>query len=208
MKKLSLMFATVVLSVTALIGCSESSLPVEGKQFEQLPANLSTYRLPPVTEVFSLNCGHCRKMEAVIPELEKLTNQKFGKVHVTFNESAQIGAMIYYSAEMQLGKAPDHKMMEELFAAVQMGDGATLQEKKTAIDTVFTSRGLISPYDFDEEQQKQLFAAMQVADDISVKAQINSVPTFIVNGKYQVITTGHKDEQDIAATINYLIQNY
>ncbi|MCZ4292490.1 thiol:disulfide interchange protein DsbA/DsbL [Vibrio sinaloensis] len=204
MKKLAT-FAFIALSAL-LVGCSENSGPVEGKQYEQLPVNLATFRLPPVTEVFSLNCGHCRQMENEMPTIGKLTGQSIGKVHVTFNESAQIGAMIYYAAEMQLGKKPDHEMMNEMFAATQMGDGATLTDKKNALDHVFHSRGLTSPYDFDEQQQKQLFAAMQVADDITTQGQINAVPTFIVNGKYQVITSGHQDVASIAETINFLLQ--
>lgn len=187
-------------------GCSDDGQPQQGKQYTQLPANLATFRLPPVVEVFSLNCGHCRKMENELATIEQLTSQNIGKVHVTFNESAQIGAMIYYAAEMQLGQKPDHSMMTELFAATQMGDGATLADKKAAIDLAFHNRDLTSPYDFDEAAQKQLFAAMQVADDITTRGQINAVPTFIVNGKYQVMTSGHKDIQDIANTINFLLK--
>ncbi len=203
MKKLFSLFAISLAAL--LVGCSDNNVPQEGQQFQQLPANLSTYRLPQVTEVFSLNCGHCRKMEEVIPQLEELTNQSIGKVHVTFNESAQVGAMIYYTAEMQLGGKPDHDMMTELFAAVQLGDGSTLTEKKEAIDQVFHSRDLVSPYELDEAQQTQLFKAMHLADEITQKGEINGVPTFIVNGKYMVITSGHQDEQGIANTINYLI---
>ncbi len=203
MKKLFSLFAISLAAL--LVGCSDNNVPQEGQQFQQLPANLATYRLPQVTEVFSLNCGHCRKMEEVIPQLEELTNQSIGKVHVTFNESAQVGAMIYYTAEMQLGGKPDHDMMTELFAAVQLGDGSTLTEKKEAIDKVFHSRDLISPYELDEAQQTQLFKAMHLADEITQKGEINGVPTFIVNGKYMVITSGHQDEQGIANTINYLI---
>lgn len=203
MKKLFSLFAISLAAL--LVGCSDNNVPQEGQQFQQLPANLSTYRLPQVTEVFSLNCGHCRKMEEVIPQLEELTNQSIGKVHVTFNESAQVGAMIYYTAEMQLGGKPDHDMMTELFATVQLGDGSTLTEKKEAIDQVFHSRDLISPYELDEAQQTQLFKAMHLADEITQKGEINGVPTFIVNGKYMVITSGHQDEQGIANTINYLI---
>lgn len=203
MKKL-VTLAFVALSAL-LVGCSESSTPQEGTHYKQLPANLATFRLPLVTEVFSLNCGHCRKMESEIPKIEELTGQSIGKVHVTFNESAQIGAMIYYAAEMQLGKKPSHTMMLDLFAATQMGDGATLGDKKAAIDRAFQNRSLVSPYDFDDEQQKQLFAAMQLADDITTKGEINSVPTFIVKGKYEVITPAHQDVESIANTINFLL---
>lgn len=194
----------LVAFMTILAGCSENSTPKEGEQYQKLATNLATYRLPPVTEVFSLNCGHCRKMEEVIPQLESLTNQSIGKVHVTFNQSAQVAAMIYYTAEMQLGGQPDHDMMNELFSAVQMGDGATITEKQQAIESVFHSRNLKSPYELEEAQQEQLFRAMQVADEITTKGQINGVPTFIVNGKYMVMTSGHQDAEGIADTINYL----
>lgn len=194
----------LVAFMTILAGCSENNTPKEGEQYQKLATNLATYRLPPVTEVFSLNCGHCRKMEEVIPQLESLTNQSIGKVHVTFNQSAQVAAMIYYTAEMQLGGQPDHDMMNELFSAVQMGDGATITEKQQAIESVFHSRNLKSPYELEEAQQEQLFRAMQIADEITTKGQINGVPTFIVNGKYMVMTSGHQDAEGIADTINYL----
>ncbi|ANU38461.1 thiol:disulfide interchange protein DsbA/DsbL [Vibrio scophthalmi] len=204
MKKMITLF---LLGASALLaGCSDNTVPVEGEQYSKLPANLSTFRIPQVTEVFSLNCGHCGKMEAEIPKLESLIDQSIGKIHVTFNESAQIGAMIYYAAEMQLGHKPDHQMMLELFSAVQMGDGSTIAQRKAAIDNAFQSRNLISPYNLNEEQQAQLFQAIQLADDITTQGQISSVPTFIVNGKYQVITSGHQNVDSIADTINYLIK--
>ena len=95
-------FFAALIAVVALAGCSESSEPQLGAQYEALPVALTEYDLAPVTEIFSLNCGHCRTMESAIPEIESLTNQKIGKVHVTFNESAQISAMIFYTAVMQL----------------------------------------------------------------------------------------------------------
>ncbi|MGC7893808.1 thiol:disulfide interchange protein DsbA/DsbL [Vibrio anguillarum] len=205
MKKNTRYWLALITTLLILAGCGDNTTPQKGKQYDELPVSLVTYRLPAVTEVFSLTCGHCRSMEKVIPELEKITGETFGKLHVTFNEGAQIGAMIYYSAVMQLGAIPDHAMMEQLFSVVQMDEEVTLSERKEAIDLAFSKRGLISPYSLDDEQQKQLFQEIQLADDISVKGQINAVPTFIVKGKYLVITSGHKDSADIANTISYLL---
>lgn len=205
MKKIIFQYLGLVAALLAIVGCSDSNTPQEGKQYQQLPVNLSTYRLPAVTEVFALTCGHCRKMEGVIPQLEKATGETFGKLHVTFNEGAQIGAMIYYTAVMQLNSVPDHQMMEALFSVVQMGEEATSPERKKAIELVFSERNLVSPYALDAEQQKQLLQTMMMAEEVSVKGQINSVPTFIVNGKYLVMTSGHNDAEGIANTISYLL---
>ena len=197
-------FASLIF-MALLVGCSKSDHPQEGKQFERLPADMSAYQLPIVTEVFSLNCGHCANMESAIPQLESATNQTVGKLHVIYNQSAQISAMIYYSAQTQLGAMPSHAMMKAMFEAVQM-EGATAQQQKQAINKAFSDQGLSSPDTLTEPQQKALFSAMQQAADISKKGQINAVPTFIVKGKYMVLLAGHKDLDDIANTINYLIQ--
>lgn len=192
-------------AVFILAGCNDTTTPKEGVQYQALPANLTTYHLAPVSEIFSLTCGHCRSMEQIVPELETMTGQSFGRVHVTFNQSAQIGAMIYYSAVMQLGDKPDHQMMEALFAAVQMGDGSSLTDQKNAIEKVFRDRALLSPYQLDEAQQQEVFNLMKTADEIAQKGQIDSVPTFVVKGKYRVLTAGHEDAEGVGKTIAYLL---
>ena len=192
--------------IALLLGCSKSDLPQEGKQFERLPADLSEYQLPVVTEVFSLNCGHCANMESALPQLESMTDQTFEKLHVIFDQSAQINAMIYYSAQIQLGTTPSHEMMKAMFDAVQMGNGSTAQQQKQAINNAFKQQGLSSPEQLSKSQQKALFTEMQKAAQISQKGQINAVPAFIVKGKYMVLLAGHKDFDGIANTINYLIQ--
>lgn len=205
MKKYIKHILGVMAAVLVFTGCSDASAPKEGTHYQSLPVNLATYRLDPVTEVFALTCGHCRSMEKIVPELEKLTGQEFGRVHVTFNQSAQIGAMIYYSAVMQLGHNPDHRMMDELFAAIQMAEGNTQADQKNAIDKIFHDRNLNSPYELTEAQEKQLFDLVKTADEISRKGQMNAVPTFVVNGKYRVLTSGHQNVQEIGHTISYLL---
>ncbi|MGR5219304.1 thioredoxin domain-containing protein [Vibrio parahaemolyticus] len=204
------MFKTVskTLSVLALAlivsACSDTDAPVEGKQYRILETNLSSYRLPQVTEVFSLGCGHCRNLEPMLPNIEELTDSKLGKVHVMFNESAQIAAMIFYSAVMQAeNNQVPADMKDELFALVQNPD-MDGNAKKTELDRIFESRGMVSPYELSEEQQKSLFDYLQLAESVSSAAKINAVPTFIVNGKYEVILGAHQDINEIAETINYL----
>nr|WP_319552781.1 thiol:disulfide interchange protein DsbA/DsbL [uncultured Vibrio sp.] len=193
--------------VTALTACDNGNTqPQQGKQYEVLPASLQQYQLAPVTEAFSLTCGHCRSMEEFVPQIESLTEQNVEKVHVTFNDSAQISAIIFYTAVMQLEATPDKAFMADLFAAVQMPPEATAEERQTAVEKAFESRNLISPYHLDEAQQKQLFEYINKADEITTRGQINSVPTFIVNGKYQVISSGHDSIEAMSETINYLLK--
>ncbi|MCF7480180.1 thiol:disulfide interchange protein DsbA/DsbL [Vibrio sp. J1-1] len=196
-----------VAAMTALTACDNGNTqPQQGKQYQVLPVSLQEYQLSPLTEAFSLTCGHCRSMEEFIPQLESLTEQDVEKVHVTFNDSAEISAMIFYTAVMQLETTPDKAFMADLFAAVQMPPEATANERQAAVEKAFESRNLISPYQLDEAQQKQLFEYINKADEITTRGQINSVPTFIVNGKYQVISSGHDSVEAMSETINYLLK--
>ncbi|EHD2240095.1 thiol:disulfide interchange protein DsbA/DsbL [Vibrio vulnificus] len=195
----------LLLAALVLTACSDNNQPTEGVQYKTLAKSLTSYQLPEVTEVFALTCGHCRTMESVIPQLQKQTGKTFGKLHVTFNDSAQISAFIFYTAMMQLNDIPDHDFMNELFAAVQMGPEVSGVEKQQALEAAFEKRGLVSPYQLEKAQQEKMFELFQNADEISQVAQINSVPTFIVNGKYQVITSAHQNAEEIGNTIKFLL---
>jgi len=205
MKTLLKTTCILFLNILFLSACSESQAPKEGQQFALLPEALVADALAPVTEVFSLTCGHCMKMENFIPLIADEAGVDIGKMHVTFNESAYSSAMFYYAAEMQTGGVPDHAFMGDLFSAIQMDSDATEQQRKSAMEKVFTSRGLISPYQFNEQQQQQVTDKVEQAHNLSQLAAINAVPTFIVNGRYQVIVGGHSDPKKIADTITYLL---
>ncbi len=201
-------FKTILLSITVVFfisACSETSIPVEGKQYQQLPETLNSEKFAPVTEVFSLGCGHCKNMEAILPDLQKALGQDIKKMHIVFNQSAQIAAMFYYAAEMQTGGTPDHAFMMDLFKTIQMPKDSTAQQKQIAMGKIFESRGLISPFNYDDQQTELLLKRVDEIALLSQQSKINSVPTFIVEGKYQVITGGHDNTQEIAATIKYLL---
>ena len=202
--KLSIKPLLIVLaSACFLIACSDATTPEAGEQYITLPTILADKTLSPVSEVFSLTCGHCRKMENFLPQISEQAGADIGKLHITFNQSAQAAAVFYYAAEMQLGQVPDHAFMDELFAAVQMSKGSSEAQRSAAIDSAFTSRKLISPLQFSEQQNKQLQSKVERAQSLSAQSGINAVPTFIVNGRYQVLVSGHADQKQIANTISY-----
>jgi thiol-disulfide isomerase/thioredoxin len=203
MKKL---FTLIIATLLALftLGCSESSTPQLNKHYSELPTTLNHLIDSPVVEVFSLTCGHCKSMEEYIPNLEQESGYSIKKVHVTFNQSAQVAAMIYYSAYTQLKGEMDHQINSELFSAFHLSGEVTQQQQIEEINKVFTSRGLTTPYELDEEQQKDLFEIMELASKVTQEGQIGSVPGFIVSGKYLINTSAHDSTTHMAQTIKFL----
>ncbi|WP_261818192.1 thioredoxin domain-containing protein [Vibrio gallicus] len=206
MKSIIKSIALLTFSCLFITACSENSTPELNKQYSKLPNDVSDILDAPVAEVFSLTCGHCMKMEQFIPEIEDKIGQPIAKVHVTFNKDAQLAAMFYYAAQMQSPNnkvAPD--MMHALFDIYHADSDKTSEQRTALLKKAYHDHGMVSPYDLDKSQQQQLFADVGDAIKISEKAMINSVPTFIVNGKYMVITSAHNDVQSMANTINYLL---
>ncbi|WCE32580.1 thioredoxin domain-containing protein [Vibrio sp. SCSIO 43137] len=203
--------ALVLLVVTLFVSaCGETTTPAAkgapqlGKHFTALDNDLSAFNLSPITEVFSLTCGHCKNMEQHLPKIEQLTNQKVGKVHVTFNDSAQVSAMFYYAAEMQLNSKPDSNMLAELFDTIQQRDIA-MEDRKDRLQKIYTSRGLISPYDLTELQSQEMLNKVNEAADFTEQAKIQAVPSFIIKGKYLLNTEEHENIDQLADTINYIL---
>lgn len=203
MKRIYQTFFILLFTVFALSGCSDSKTPKEGDQYSVIPTPMP--QMKGVTEIFSLSCGHCRKMESILPVIKKLTNSNINQIHVIFNESAQKSAFLFYAAMVQTNNKPSHELVEQLFAFVQDSPkDMTVEQRKAAVDKIFHDNKLKSPYELTEAQQKEVFKMFQVSDDVVRNSALESVPAFLVNGKYLVNTSAHKSPQDLADTIDYL----
>jgi len=209
-------------SVFALAGCSEDNSPKEGTQYEIIPTPMAD--MPDVVEIFSLACGNCRNMESMIPAIEDMTKIHMAKTHVTFNESAQRAAYIYYAAENQSNGNPSPEMMAELFAYTQDGgdehdhghgegegketeepaEVMTPEQKKAQMIAIFAKYNMKSPIDFSDAEHEAVYKKMLSAQEIVTNANISSVPAFLVKGKYLVNSSAHKTLEEMAATISYL----
>lgn len=193
----------IIISLTVfLVACNDASTPKEGEQYEKLITPLKSNLLSPVTEVFSLTCSHCRKLEKYLPQISRESGSEISKMHITFNRAADNKALLYYAAEIQLDKTPSHSFIEQLFAAIRH---SKIKQRKQAIERVFTSHDLINPYKFTDQQNKQLISKVNRVRKLSEQSNIHAVPTFIINGRYQVLLKGHKDQEEIAKTIKYLL---
>ncbi|GLS90907.1 hypothetical protein GCM10007916_19740 [Psychromonas marina] len=144
-------------------------------------------------------------MEDLIPALQRSIGQKITKLHVAFNQPAYIASMFYYAAEMQTGAIPDYYFLVDLFTAMQLPESSSDEAFQKAMIEVFESRGLISPINYNDQQFEALSKRVDDVSRLSDKTQIQSVPTFIVRGKYQVIASAHDSKQELAETIKYLL---
>jgi len=210
----------VFVTLFALAGCSEDNNPKEGNQYAVIPTPMND--MPDVVEIFSLACGNCKNMETMIPAIEDMTKIDIAKTHVTFNESAQRSAYVYYAAANQNGGKPSHEMMTDLFTYTQSGAGAdnhdhgegqeteepaeemTPAQKKAEMIAMFEKYGMKSPIDLSEAEHEAVYQEMVKAETIVTNANIASVPAFLVQGKYLVNSSAHKTLEDLAATITYL----
>jgi thiol-disulfide isomerase/thioredoxin len=188
--------------VVTLAGCSDNN-PTEGKEYTVIPTPIAD--APAVVEIFSLSCDHCRSMESMIPAIEALTKIETAKTHVTFNESAQRSAYIFYTAAIQSNGKPNEEMMQDLFAYVQEGPSdLTPEQTKEALIVLFKKYQQKSPIDLDKAQHEAVYQKMVAAEILVSNTQLASVPAFLVKGKYLVNSRSHETLEDLAATIVYL----
>lgn len=199
--------AICLLFISFISGCIETSVPIEGVHYERLPETLNSAKFAPITEVFSLTCAHCRKMEESIPAFERTLGQNISKMHIVFNQSAYVAAMLYYAAEMQTGSTPDYRFMIALFETMQTPECSSDEQQKAAMIEVFEARGLTSPINYDDQQFAELSRHVEMMESLSKQTKVESVPTFIVQGKFKVLSSAHRSREHLASTIKYLLAN-
>ncbi|KLV05211.1 peptide permease [Photobacterium aquae] len=206
MKKLLTFLAPLTLVAALLGGCSDSNVPKEGEQYTVVPT--PTENVADVIEVFSLGCGHCRNMEQVLPTLKELAKTDVEQMHVTFNESAQIAAYMFYTAAFQMDGKPSPEIKEDLFAFIQGGsEGLDATQREAKIKEIFSKYNIKSPFDLTETEQQTVYNLMKTANEFENNARVTSVPVFIVKGKYMIQSDKHESVEEIATTIRYLIDN-
>lgn len=136
-----------------------------------------------IVEVFWYGCGHCYALDPALESWQaknKPAYVEFVRVPAMWNETLRIHARVFYTAEL-LGKLDE--LHTPIFREIHNeGNGLNTVEKITAF---FREHGVSS-----DEFQKAFssFAVeskMQRADFLNRRYRIDSVPAFIVGGKYK-----------------------
>lgn len=202
---LSTVFAALSLSAQASVLLYE-----EGKHYAVVSKTLSSK--PNVTEYFSFYCPHCYKFEFVAKEIEKglPDSVKFQKSHVDFMRSATPETQQALSRALVAADKLDvgHKMIEAIFAHIHKDRKPFSGEAD--IRKLFVENG-VDGKKFDNAMKS--FSVKGAANKMK-KAQsdfafgrgINSVPTFVVNGKYQLLAAELKSMEDYQNLVNYLLE--
>ncbi len=170
---------------------------------------IKTENLPDVVEIFTLSCQHCRNMEKLIEKLNIKIDKTVYKIHGVYNEKTFKEAYLYYSATTQL-TAKKQSLQEstaQLYELVQQQFPLlTLSEQTHLVTNFFIEKGITTPLDFTKKQHLTMIAMTKKSQDLVGELKINSVPAILIKGKYLVKLNRHKDVDDLAKTVNYLLE--
>jgi protein dithiol oxidoreductase (disulfide-forming) len=157
----------------------------EGVNYQRLVPTQPTTAAPgqvEVTEVFWYECPHCYALEPVIEgwlKNGKPNYVSFVRVPVMWGPVHHTQARMFYTAEL-LGK------LDELHPLIFAEIHQRHNELRTAesISAFFTSHG-VAAADFQKSFSSfAVESSLKRAESLNLRYKIESVPTFIINGKY------------------------
>ncbi|WP_286234216.1 thiol:disulfide interchange protein DsbA/DsbL [Thalassotalea sediminis] len=162
----------------------------EGTHYKVIPGQAT--KKPEVREYFSYHCPACRGFEAFLPEIEKTLPKgtKLKKTHVDFMPAANSESQYMLSQGLMIanktGLAKQYNA--EAFSYLQ-----TQRKSINSIDDVKKIYVVAGGKAEDFEKGLKSFALMsrvkrdkKIQDKLSKGRFVNSVPTFVVNGKYAI----------------------
>ncbi|NNF40213.1 MAG: hypothetical protein HKN64_02460 [Woeseiaceae bacterium] len=141
-----------------------------------------------VAEFFWYGCPHCYDLEPFINKWDETRdpNVRFVRVPATWNALVRLHAQLYYTEEVLIRngaiKEP-HEFREAVFQEYHRRGNRMTSE--AAIQKIFARFG-VSEEDFNRTWNSfEVNQKLRVADDLSRRYSISSVPAIVVNGKYR-----------------------
>ena len=178
----------------------------DGKHFSTLSTAQGTSSSPgkiEVAEVFWYGCSHCYNLEPLISAwVKKLpADVSFVRIPVIWNPTNEIHARIYYTAEA-LGKLD--QITPAMFRAIHVESRPMTEEKD--IQQLFEQAG-VSAADFNKTFRSfSVDSQLKRAKDLTVKYRVQGVPLLVVDGKYTTNGPEIRNQQDLLAVTEELIQ--
>jgi thiol:disulfide interchange protein DsbA len=189
-----------VASTVAASASTASAAPVTGPTSWQDGVNYT--RLVPaqptsvptgqveVLEFFWYACPHCNSIDPLVAAWLKAKPSyvTFSRVHVLWNEDHRALARLYYTLD-SMGKL--EQLHSEIFKEIHVngnplvGANPNNAAQSERIQTAFVVKHGISEAEFTKAYHSMpVDLALQRADELVQRYRVDSVPRFVVNGKY------------------------
>ena len=179
-------------------------LLVEGEQYSRVtpPEPVTTGKKIEVLECFSYGCVHCYNFESVLRQWKQTMPKdvQLTLLPATFNSNFAMYARGYYAAEA-LGVAA--KLHEQVFD--------TIWKNQFVVNDLGTLANLYLRLGVDRDKflaaanSPRVDAALKAATAKSERLKLAGTPTFYVDGKYMVLTTGAATYGDVMHRLDALI---
>lgn len=177
----------------------------EGESYQRVVPAQPTSVAPgkvEVIEVFWYGCGHCYTLDPAIESWRAKSAApyvEFVRVPAMWNEMTRMHARVYYTAEL-LGKLD--ALHSVAFREIHVNGNQ--------LNTVDRIASFFKQHGVSGEEFQKAFSSfavenkLQRADFLNRRYRIDSVPTFIVNGKYKTDQGDAGGEQQLFALIEEL----
>ena len=161
---------------------------------------------PKVQEVFSYWCPACNAFESIVPQIKRAlpAGVPFEKVHVNFNGSASKDTQNDATAIMLAAKAlkTDVQFNKALFN--------TIHQKRTKIASKAEILEVYADTGADTVKLEKMMTSFgirsQIAKNDKTARGVRSVPTIIINEKYQAIFTRDMTTEQSVELISWLVK--
>lgn len=161
---------------------------------------------PKVQEVFSYWCPACNAFETIVPQIKKAlpADVPFEKIHVNFNGSTTKQTQNDATAVMLAAKAlkTDVQFNKALFN--------TIHQQRKPITSKSDLLGVYARAGGDVEKLEKMMTSFgirsQAAKNDKIARGVRSVPTIIINEKYQAIFTRDMTPDQSVELISWLVK--
>lgn len=141
-----------------------------------------------VAEIFWYGCAHCYNFETYVNSwlAKKPANVRFVRIPAVWNPLVKLHAQLYYTEEV-LVKSEKIANPEQFRSAVfaEYHRRGNRMASEDAIQKIFEAHG-VSADDFKTTWDSfEVAQKLRVAQDLSSRYSITSVPAVVVNGKYR-----------------------
>lgn len=161
---------------------------------------------PKVQEVFSFWCPACNAFETIVPQIKKAlpTDIPFEKIHVNFNGSTTKQTQNEATAVMLAAKAlkTDEQFNKALFNTIHQLRNP-ISSKSDILSVYAKTGGDVGKL---EKMMTSFGIRSQVAKNDKIARGVRSVPTIIINEKYQAIFTRDMTPDQSVELISWLVK--